>query len=125
MKNNRHIKTWMYEAFVVATILFVVWLLTGHRWIELIGSIAVFFTFKHAQISDRMQELQAVKSRPDVHCYRWSNRYFVAKEFLWILFFALTGAYSAITGAVLFCLYPFWRRYYRKFKPIKRFDGLD
>lgn len=113
------IKTWMYEAAVVALVLTAVWWITGHKLVEAIGSVAVFFTFKHAQIADRMQERQAIKENPDVHCYRWSNRYFVAKEALWILFFALTGAYSAITGAVLFCLYPLWRKYWRARKPIE------
>lgn len=112
-------RTWMYEAAVVAGVLLAVWIITGHRWIELVGSLAVFFTFKHAQIADRMQERQAIKEKPDVECYRWSNRYFVTKEFLWILFFALTGAHSAITGAVLFCIYPFWRKWYRSRNPIK------
>lgn len=114
------IKTWMYEATVVAIVLLAVWLITGHRWIEGVGALAVFFTFKHAQIADRMQERQAIKETPDVPCYRLSNRYFIMKEALWIFFFAVTGAYSAITGAAIFCLYPFWRKWYRKRKPIQQ-----
>ena len=113
------LKTWMYEATVVAIVLLSVWYLTGHRWIELLGSLAVFFTFLHAQVADRMQERQAIMEKPDVHCYWKSNYFFMIKECLWITFFALTGLYSAITGAIVFCLYPFWRKYYRSIKPIK------
>lgn len=112
-------RTWMYEAAVVAAILLGVWLFTGHRTIEAVGALAVFFTFKHAQIADRMQERQAMQENPDVECYRWSNRYFVMKELLWIFFFAYTGAYSALVGAGVFCVYPFWRKWYRKRKPIR------
>lgn len=111
-------KTWQIEAIVVSVVLLVVWFLTGHKPIELLGSLAVLFTFKHAQIADRMQERQAIKEKPDVHCYRWSNRYFVSKEVLWIAFFALTGAYAAIAGAILFCVYPVWRKLYRKRHPL-------
>lgn len=112
------VKTWIYEAIVVGMVLLSVWFFTGHKIIEFIGSLAVFITFLHAQISDRLQERQAIQEKPDVECHWKLNYYFISKEILWILFFSLTGAYSAITGAILFCLYPLWRKYYRKLKPI-------
>ncbi len=112
------IKTWIYEAIVVAIVLLIVWFSTGHRFVEFIGCMAVFLTFMHAQIADRMQEKQAKQIVPDVKCHWKMNYYFVGKELLWITFFIMNGAWSAITGAVLFCLYPLWRKIYRKYKPL-------
>lgn len=106
--------TWLYEAFVVGLLLFVILCFKGFQKEEIICSLAVFFTFLHAQVADRMQEKQSKMAKPDVECFKWSNRYFVIKETLWIAFFMLIGSYAALTGAVIFSLYPLWRLFYRK-----------
>jgi hypothetical protein len=112
-------KTWKKEAIVVATVLLVQLCFTNWLWSEIICSLAVYYTFLHAQVSDRMQERQALLAKPDVECYKKSTYYFMAKEALWISFFIMTKSYAAIFGAILFFLYPLWRRYYRKIKPIQ------
>ena len=114
------LKTWHYEACVVAVVLFVQLFFTHFHLPEIVCSLAVFFTFLHAQVADRMQERQAILEKPDVHCYWKSNWYFAIKEFLWIAFFLMTQAYAALSGAVLFSLYPFWRKYWRKIHPLKK-----
>lgn len=112
-------RTWHIEASVVAVVLFIQLYFFSHFTVsEVICSFAVLLTFKHAQIADRMQERQALMENPDVHCYRWSNRYFVMKETLWIVFFLMTKSYSALSGAIIFSIYPLWRRYWRKINPI-------
>lgn len=109
----------MVESAVVAIVLFIPVALNGFKLSEIICSVAVLFTFKHAQIADRMQEKQAILEKPDVYCYRWSNRYFTIKEALWITFFLMIGSYAALCGSILFFVYPFWRRLYRKrIKPL-------
>lgn len=113
-------KTWKKEALVITAVLFVQLFFTGFTFPEIIGSLAVFFTFLHAQIADRMQERQAILEKPDVHCYWKSNWYFAIKELLWISFFLMTHSYAALSGAILFFLYPFWRKYWRKIKPLKK-----
>ena len=80
---------------------------------------SVFFTFLHAQVADRMQERQAILEKPDVECYWKSNWFFGIKEFLWIVFFLMIHSYAALSGAILFSIYPFWRKYWRKIKPLK------
>lgn len=114
------IKTWHIEALVVAVVLFVQLLFTRFAIPEIICSLAVFVTFLHAQVSDRMQERQALMEHPDVHCHWKSNWFFMIKEFLWISFFLMTHSWAAVSGAVLFFLYPFWRKYWRKIHPLKK-----
>jgi len=113
-------KTWHGEAIVVAVVLFVQLFFTHFALPEIICSLAVLFTFLHAQVADRMQEHQATLEKPDIHCYWKSNWFFVIKEMLWISFFLMTSAYAALSGAIVFCLYPFWRKYWRKIHPLKK-----
>lgn len=112
-------KTWKIEACVVAFVLFVQLFFTHFNLPEIICSLAVFFTFLHAQVADRMQERQAILEKPDVECYWKSNWFFGIKEFLWIVFFLMIHSYAALSGAILFSIYPFWRKYWRKIKPLK------
>jgi hypothetical protein len=113
------LRTWHYEAFVVGVVLFVQLFFTSFSYSEIVCSLAVFFTFMHAQVADRMQERQAMLENPDVECHWKSNWFFMIKEFLWITFFLMTSAYAALSGAIMFFLYPFWRKYWRKIKPLK------
>lgn len=115
------LKTYHYEYAVVLAILTVpLFFAKEIRLSELVVTAAVFFTFCHASVADRMQERQAAMATPDVHCYWKSNYYFMAKEFLWITFFIMIKSWAALTGAVVFFLYPFWRKFYRKKYPLNR-----
>lgn len=114
------VKTWHYEAIVIGAVLIAQLFFTRFTYQEIICSLAVFFTFLHAQIADRMQERQAILETPDVHCHWKLNWFFTIKEFLWITFFLMTSAYAALTGAILFFLYPFWRKYWRRIKPLEK-----
>jgi hypothetical protein len=113
MKRDR-IKTWMVESLVVAGILSASILIHPFKLSELICGVAVWITFMHGQVSDRMQEKQSQMSNPDVSCYKWSTRYFLLKEAMWITFFLMIGSYSALVGSLVFFVYPFWRKFYRK-----------
>lgn len=115
------LRTYHFENAVVLVILAVPFFFTQDlRLTEIIAAIAVFLTFQHAQIADRMQERQAAQTVPDVECHWKSNLYFMAKEAMWILFFALTRSWAALLGAFVFFLYPFWRKWYRRRYPFNR-----
>ena len=114
MFKGRKIKIWMIEFLVVLAILAFVTILTGNRIVEWIGTLAVLFTFGHVSVTDRMMEKQASKEKPDVECYKWSERYLFGKEILWLAYFFLHQSYAALVGVFIFLLYPFWRRWYRK-----------
>ncbi len=107
-------KTWQIESAIVLMILTVSLFFKEIRFEDVVCLIAVWVTFMHGQIADRMQEKQSKMVKPDVECYKWSNRYFVVKETLWILFFLTIKSYPALIGAIVFSLYPLWRKLYNK-----------
>jgi len=114
------LKTWHFENTVVAAILLTVWAATGHKFEELIGSIAVFCGFCHASIAERMREREAARPVPSVECHDKLETFFWAKEVSWIAYFTQHHAWSAIVGCAVFAAYPFWRRYWRSIHPMER-----
>lgn len=107
-------KTWKLEALFVAGILYNVWIYTGAQPWELVGSLAVLFTFMHAQVGFRFTE-EASDRFPEghhVHCHRWMSRYFILKEILWFALFMHKAMWAALVGVGVFLLYPFWRKYH-------------
>lgn len=106
-------KTWQYELAAVALVLGLVVATSRGGWAEVLGALAVLAAFAHAQVSERMAEKQAAKATPDVVCHRWSLRYFVAKELLWLAYFVAHRSWSAIVGVVVFLAYPLWRKWWR------------
>ncbi len=110
---------WQLELLIVSAILVVVLVATGSQPSEALGTIAVILTFCHAQVSDRMAEREAARVKPDVHCFRWSLRYFVAKETVWMLYFIVHKSWSALAGVGIFLAYPLWRRWYRSYFPLR------
>lgn len=107
------LRTWHFEMVFVAAALGAVLLLTGGAWPELVCAAAVLAGFGHAQVSDRLAAHQASLVSAPVDCFRWSTRYFVAKELLWVAFFTLQQSYAALVGCGVFLVYPFWRSWWR------------
>lgn len=106
-------RTWHKEAIVVAAILTTVVIATGGRFVEWVGALAVFVTFLHCQVCNRLEE--AADLVPDfsyrVNCYKWQTRYLLGKEALWLVYFVVLGAWSALVGVGIFLIYPIWRKY--------------
>jgi len=113
-------RTWMFEWLVVFSVLATVTIATGNKPVEWLGTFAVLFTFGHAAITNRLAERQAMMPVPEVDCYHWSDRYFILKEILWLAYFLLYKSYAALIGVAIFLLYPFWRRLYRRWRPLDR-----
>jgi hypothetical protein len=112
------VKTYQIEIIVVGTILSGVVLATHGGILEWLGSLAVLCSFCHGQISDRMAEKESKKETPDVHCWQWSLRYFIAKEALWLIYFLAHRSYAALVGVFIFLLYPLWRKFWRTRYPV-------
>jgi hypothetical protein len=108
------IRTWQIESAVALAVLASVAVLGGNHAVEWIGVGAVWLSFMHGQVSDRMVERQAAQSAPDVHCWRWSRVYFAGKELLWVAYFLAHRSYAALVGCALFLAYPLWRAWYRR-----------
>lgn len=116
--NPPYSKTWHFEATVVIIILILTVYLSGNSTIEYLGAGAVFFTFMMVEIQDRTAEKEKQKTNPDNECFHLFPYYLYLKEFLWISYFLLKGAHSALVGSVIFLLYPLWRKVYRKYHPL-------
>lgn len=107
------VRTWQVEAAVVLAVLSGVAVLTGNTATEWLGTGAVFLSFSHGQVADRMAERQAAMEKPDVHCWWKARYYFVGKELLWVAYFLAHRSYAALVGCALFLLYPVWRSWWR------------
>lgn len=110
-------KTWHIESLFVLVILSAVALISGKGKIEFIGVAAVFFTFMHASVAERLSEAENKRHLDGeviyVDCHRKLPVYFYIKEICWLTYFALIGAWSAIVGVFIFMAYPLWRKYWR------------
>jgi hypothetical protein len=115
------IKTWMLEMAMVALVLTATAIQAGGGWAEYVGAGAVLLTFGHVQVADRLAEAARQAERvtaPVVYCHRWAVRYLVSKEILWCVYFIAHHAWSALVGVTLFLGYPFWRRFWRRRRPL-------
>lgn len=108
-------RMWKKEALVAACILGVVPIIKHDIW-EVVGALAVFIGFMHGQIAERHNYVSAVMEKEGkevlVDCWKWSMRYFIGKEIMWIIYFIHLRAWSALIGCGLYALYPIWRKYY-------------
>lgn len=105
--------TWSWELSAVSMVVLGVARLTGTGLVEALTALAVLLTFAHVQVAARLEEADAARPLPAVHCRAMLDRYLVAKEACWVAVFALVGAWPAIAGCVVFAVYPWWRRIYR------------
>ncbi len=91
-------------------------IVSGGGHIEWLGAAAVFLTFGHASVADRLAEVQAEKPKDkvEVWCFYKLKRYYYGKEILWLGYFILLHAWSALVGVFVFILYVPWRRLWRR-----------
>jgi len=117
-------KTYRFEeAFVLFTLVGVTVLTGGYasswKWIEV---AAVFLTFVHASIGQRLEERQRYQLETDGHatveCFYKLGPVFVGKEFLWMIAFIHAQLWSALVGVFIFLMYYPWRAEWRKKHPL-------
>ena len=116
-------RTYQAELLFVVVVLTLTVIFTHGGWLEALGAAAVVAGFAHAQVSDRLAEWAQMTDRQfsgggngtKVHaaCWRWSLRYFVTKETLWLAYFVAHRSWSALAGVGVFLAYPVWRKWYR------------
>jgi hypothetical protein len=124
LKKTFKTRTYKIELIVAFGVLAVTALVSGKGLVEWIGVAAVFFSFAHMSVADRLREREeARKDKGEVvlvECFYKLDRYFMLKEICWFAYFLLLGAWSALAGVFLFLVYPLWRRVWRKYHPLKR-----
>ncbi len=123
LKQKFNCHTYHIEQAIVAIILIAVALITKKWYIEWIWVIAVFLTFKHASVADRLEEHERKRqkeapSKEGVRCYYRLQHFYYAKEVCRTIYFVFLGAWSALVWVALFLLYWPWRKLYRKYNPI-------
>lgn len=108
-------------AFVLLSLCLTAWIF-GKEWQEWVAVFAVYGTFKHASVSNRLEEKEEQRKRNGekvfVECYHMATKYFYAKETLWFAYFVLTESYSALAGVIIFLLYAPWRKLWRRYNPL-------
>lgn len=118
LKRWTGLRTWVIESATVLAILTAVLVITGGDYVELIGGFAVWYTFMHAQVAERMSEKESRRaenaSGDIVECYRFERRYFMTKELLWFFYFLSLQAWSALVGVGVFLAYRWWRKVWRE-----------
>ena len=117
-------KTWHFESLVVVLILSAITYFTGNRYQDWIAVLAVWLSFGHASISERLREKEAAQDIPTIECYQKLNYYWIAKEIVWVIFFLATKSYSALVGCFIFIIYPYWRKLWRKLHPKIQYDVI-
>jgi hypothetical protein len=122
IKLKTGVRTHVIEYAVIAIVLVTVAIISKKGWVEWLGVLAVFLTFGHASIAERLREREALRHQArspiEVSCYWKLPYYFYAKELVWLAYFILIGAWSAIAGVMVFLVYTPWRSYYRKWHPV-------
>ncbi len=118
-------KTYRFEELFVISILSIVTIATGGlfsiwRWIEV---LAVFLTFVHASIGQRLEEHQRYQfeqeGRATVECFHKLGPVFVGKEFLWMIAFIHAQLWPALVGVFIFLMYYPWRVEWRRAHPLQ------
>ncbi len=117
--NTFEFKTWMGETAVVACILSLVAYFTGNHLVQWVQALAVLCTFGYVSVANRVLEVEQQKDKPSVECHKMAMRYFVAKEIFWAIAFLMIKAYPALIGIGIFLAYPVWRKWWRRYHPIK------
>ncbi|MDQ3018924.1 MAG: hypothetical protein M3Q64_03575 [bacterium] len=126
LRGRLKFKTYQVENITVFTILIMVLIATRSelniwKWVEL---LAVFFTFLHASIAQRLEERQRQRhldhGEAEVDCYYKLPWYLVGKEILWLITFVYLGAWAALAGVMIFLAYYPWRSIWRKYHPVAK-----
>ena len=117
------VKVHFIETGIVLLILSATAVLSGKGWVEWVGVFGVVFTFEYQVLSTYLAEHGEARKRIGKHTksdfvYKEIQFLYYTKEIVWISYFLLLGAYSAIVGTIVFISYGIWRRLYRNEYPL-------
>ncbi|MFA5987031.1 MAG: hypothetical protein WC797_00035 [Candidatus Paceibacterota bacterium] len=121
------VKVHFIETGLVFLILSITAILSGKGWVEWVGVFGVVFTFEYQVLSTYLAEHGEARKRIGKHVksdfiYKEIQLLYYTKEIVWISYFLLLGAYSAIVGTIVFICYGVWRRLYRSEYPLSDED---
>lgn len=110
------------DVFVALVLIGATWG-SGNSYIEWIGALAAFISYKHIVISFRLQEIIEKEESENIDKEEASHlreagrqsKYFYGKESLWFLYFVLLGGWSGVISVIVFLLYPVWHTFRIKY----------
>ncbi len=122
-------KAHYFETGFVLLVLSLTALISGKGLVEWVGVFGVVFTFEYQVLSTYLREHAEARKKIGKHVksdsiYKEIQFLFYAKEVIWISYFLLLGAYSAIVGTIVFICYGVWRKLYRNEYPLGDEDIL-
>ena len=120
-------KAHYFETGFVFVVLAVTAILSDKGWVEWVGVFGVTFTFEYQVLSTYLREHAEARKKIGRHVisdfiYKQIQFLFYTKEAVWITYFLLLGAYSAIVGTIVFISYGIWRKLYRNEYPLRDED---
>lgn len=90
------LQTYVFEYIVVLGILVATALVSKNGIVEWIGVAAVFFSFAHMSVAERLREREAYRhlygKEIGVDCFYKLNWYYHLKEIYWLAYFTILGA---------------------------------
>ena len=115
------------ETGFVFLVLSITALLSRKGSVEWLGVFGVTFTFEYQVLSTYLREHAEARKKQGRHrksdiMYKEIQLLYYSKEIVWVLYFFLLGAYSAIVGTILFISYGIWRKLYRQEFPLSDDD---
>gem|GEM_PF-3122308 len=111
------------ETFFVFLVLSLTAIISGKGWVEWVGVFGVIFTFEYQVLSTYLREHSEARKKMGKNVksdllHKEIQFLFYSKEVIWISYFILLGAYSAIVGTIVFICYGIWRKMYRNEYPL-------
>lgn len=106
-----------FEIGIAAIVLIVTGILSEKGYVEWIGVLGVLLTFEYTIIANYLGEFHSkrvAKDRPQTMYHRRLLFFYYLKEGIWLIYFLLLGAWSALVGVFLFIFYAFWRSHWNK-----------
>lgn len=129
VSEKTNIKLHYIETLIVAIILSAVALISKKGAVEWFGVVGVILTFEYQVLSTYLTEHSEARKRikSDVKSdtvHKEIRIIYLLKECIWVVYFIFLGAYSALVGSIIFILYAYWRKTYRKHIPLQEQDIL-
>lgn len=68
-----------------------------------------YFTFEYTLIATRLGENERKGNATERKHYKNLLFFYYLKEIIWLIYFVILGAWSAIIGVFIFLIYGWWR----------------
>lgn len=117
------VKSHYFETGFVFIVLATTAIISHRGLVEWVGVFGVTFTFEYQVLSTYLREHAEARQKRGKNVksdfiYKEIQFLFYSKEVVWITYFLLLGAYSALVGTLLFICYGIWRKLYRHEYPL-------